>query len=329
MGFYAPAQIVRDAQENGVEVREPDVNFSFWDNTLERREDGLLALRLGFRQIDDLKEEEGLNLVARRGEGYGSVEDMRERGGVPSPMLRKLADADAFRSIGNDRREALWDVRRLPDDDLLPLFAAAQTEELGGDADVRLPAMPLGEHVATDYQMMRLSLKAHPMEILRPVFKAQRILTCKETTDRKDGAWARNAGVVLVRQRPGNGKAIFITLEDETGITNVVMWARVFERFRREVMGSRLLLVEGRVQRSKEDVTHLMATRVFDRSFELEKLDEDRLMPVELSRADEFKHPQSPRGMYAELAEGPLHKATSNHGHPRNVRILPKSRDFH
>ncbi len=320
MGFYAPAQIVRDAQEHGVEVRAVDANFSHYDNTLEPREDGALALRIGFRQIDGMREDDAANLVARRGAGYVSVQDMRERGRVSTPMLRRLADADAFRSLRQDRREAMWDVRRLPDDDLLPLFAAAQARELGEEPESRLPEMPLREHVAADYQTTRLSLKAHPMQILRPVFAAERVLSSAQTSALADGRWARTAGVVLVRQRPGNGKAIFITLEDETGVTNALLWARVFERFRSEVMGARLLLIEGRVQKSKEGVIHLMGARVTDRSGELARLSEDHVPEIELTRADEIKHPQHPRG-----PKGP----DGRFRHPRDVRVLPKSRDFH
>jgi error-prone DNA polymerase len=320
MGFYAPAQIVGDAQKNDVEVREVDVNSSHHDNTLEQRADGSLALRIGFRQVDGMREEDSEKLVARRGAGYRSIADMRERGRVSAPMLRRLADADAFRSLAQDRREALWDVRRLPDDDLLPLFAHAQARELGEEPESFLPEMPLGEHVAADYQTTRLSLKGHPMQILRPVFAAERILSCKETGEMKDGRWARTAGIVLVRQRPGNGKAIFITLEDETGITNALLWARTFEKFRSEVMGARLLLIEGRVQKSKEGVTHLMGARVFDRTAELARLSEDHVVETQLTRADEIKHPQHPRG--PKGSDGLFR-------HPRNVRILPKSRDFH
>ncbi|MDP3740507.1 MAG: error-prone DNA polymerase [Hyphomonadaceae bacterium] len=313
MGFYAPAQIVRDAQEHGAEVRPVDVNFSSYDNTLENREGREPALRLGFRQLDGIKEEEANTLVARRGQGYANVEDMRSRGGVSSPMLRKLADADALRSLSQDRREALWAVRRLPDDDLLPLFAAAEARELGEDADVGLPEMPLGEHVAADYQTARLSLKSHPMQILRPLFRREHILTCAETSALRDGRWARTAGIILVRQRPGNGKAVFITLEDETGITNALLWARTFEKFRAEAMGARLLLIEGRVQKSPEGVTHLMGARLTDRTAELDRLSDDHSPAIEMSRGEEVAHPQ-PDAMWR---------------HPRNVRIMPKSRDFH
>ncbi|MEQ1608527.1 MAG: error-prone DNA polymerase [Hyphomonadaceae bacterium] len=321
MGFYAPAQIVRDAQEHGVEIRPIDVNFSHYDNTIELVEGRAPAMRLGFRQLDGVKEDEANLLIARRGAGYASVSDMRERGRVSSPMLRKLADADAFRSLSQDRRRALWEVRRLPDDHILPLFAAAQAGELGDEPDADLPEMPLGEHVVADYQTTRLSLKSHPMQVLRPLFQREGILTCAETSALRNGRRARTAGIVLVRQRPGEGKAIFVTLEDETGITNVLLWARDFEKFRAQTMGARLMLVEGRVQRSKEGVTHLMGARVIDRSAELERLSEDH-QPIEpqLTSADEVKYPKYPTNTGNQ---------PGMHRHPRNVRVMPKSRDFH
>jgi error-prone DNA polymerase len=158
------------------------------------------------------------------------------------------------------------------------------------------------------------------MQILRPVFRRERILSCAETSALRDGSRARTAGIVLVRQRPGTGKAIFITLEDETGITNALIWARTFEKFRAEVMGARLLLIEGRVQKSPEGVTHLMGARVIDRTAELQRLSDDHVAETEPARADEIKHPQRNR------TDGP---PAGMHRHPRNVRILPKSRDFH
>ena len=319
MGFYASAQLVRDAQEHGVEVRPVDANFSFYDSTLERRHDGSLALRLGFRQIDGMRQADADALIARRAGGYSSIADLRERGEVSAPMLKRLAEADAFGSLKQDRREAMWEVRRQPDDDLLPLFAAAGARELGAEPDSHLPHMALREHVAADYQTLRLSLKAHPMHILRPVLMSEQILSCRQTCELADGAPARTAGVVLVRQRPGNGKAIFITLEDETGITNVLMWARIFERFRSEVMGARLLLVEGRVQKSREGVVHLMASRAYDRSYELRRLSDDHAPDIEMTRADEIRQPRTPRGP---------DKSAPPPRHPRGVRIIPKSRDF-
>jgi error-prone DNA polymerase len=328
MGFYAPAQIVREAEENGgVEARATDVNSSFLDNSLEavsesssyharpcrESERDPFALRLGFRQIDGFKDEWGEAIAGEREAGgpYRDVEELMRRASLPARAMRLLADADAFRSLGLDRREALWAVRRLPDDPALPLFQAAQARELGSERSMALPTMPLAEHIVADYQTVRLSLKGHPMQLLRPRFRREGVLSCMETEAKPDAAFVRTAGIVLVRQRPGKGNAIFVTLEDETGITNVVIWARLFERFRREVMGARLMLVEGRVQKSVEGVTHLMAQRIADRSIDLLSLSDTHRAEVPMP-VDELKNPPLPC-----------------HRHPRNVRILPKSRDFH
>ncbi|MGU9981128.1 error-prone DNA polymerase [Phreatobacter sp. HK31-P] len=314
MGFYAPAQIVRDARDHGVEVRAVDVNASDWDNSLEREEGAApLALRLGFRQLDGFHEAWAERLVAARGRPFTDIEDVARRCALPARALHILADADAFRSIGLDRREALWAVRRLPDDRPLPLFAAADARELGEEAEARLPAMPLSEHVVADYQTVRLSLKAHPMQFLRDRLRAEGIATCAEISAGQNHQRGRIAGVVLVRQRPGKGTAIFITLEDETGITNVVLWARRMERFRRAIMGARLLVVDGIIQKSPEGVVHLMAETIIDRTADLQLLSEDS-MRATLARADEVARPQYPR---------------TGGRHPRDVRILPKSRDFH
>ena len=304
MGFYAPAQIVRDAQEHDVEVRAVDVNNSAWDNSLE---DG--ALRLGLRQIDGFRESWADQILASR--PFDSIEALARTAKLPSRALRLLADADAFRSIALDRRSALWDVRRTPTD-TLPLFAAADARELGIEPEVHLPIMPLGEHVAADYQTVRLSLKGHPMAFLRTGLAAEGVLSCAQTAAAKNGARVKTAGIVLVRQRPGKGNAIFVTIEDETGITNIVIWARLFETLRREVMAARLILVEGEVQRSPEGVIHMIATRIHDRTADLSRLSEMHDANPLISRADKFLHPHYPP-----------------YRHPRNVRILPNSRDFH
>jgi error-prone DNA polymerase len=314
MGFYAPAQIVRDASEHGVEVRPVDINHSLWDNTLERDADGHLALRLGFRQADGMHAAEAERLIAARRDGYLTVEELAARARLPGRPMRALASSDAFRSIGLDRRAALWAVRRLPDDAPLSLFKAADAPELGLEPQARLPLMPLGEHVATDYQTLRLSLKAHPMQVLRPIFAQEGVLTCAGTAASRNGGFVRTAGLVLVRQRPGKGNAIFITLEDETGITNVILWARQFMQFRRAVMGSRLMLVAGRVQKSAEGVIHLMAEHVTDRSSVLDQL-WDAPGPRLAAVVTDNPHPPS--------------SAAPRHSHPRNARVLPKSRDFH
>jgi len=313
MGFYAPAQLVRDGREHGVEVREIDINTSHWDGILEQRDDGSLALRLGFRQIDGFREEWAKMLLATRADwAFDSVEALARRAGLPSRALRLLADADAFRSIGLDRRDALWNARRMPEGEL-PLFAAARVAELAQEPEVALPSMLLSEHVATDYQMTRLSLKAHPMAFLRGLFRSEGVLSCAETSAGRNGARVKTAGVVLCRQRPGKGNAVFITIEDETGIANALLWERLMKTQRRAVMASRLMMIEGVIQRSREGVIHLMATRVHDRSDELERLTNDCPIQPQPSYSDEVPHPQVPRG----------------NGHPRNVRILPRSRDFH
>jgi len=306
MGFYAPAQIVRDAQAHGVQVLPVDVNRSAYDNTLEAGRNGL-DLRLGLRQIGGFRQDWAEALVAARTLPFDSLEVLRRRARLPVSALRKLADADAFRSMRLDRRDALWAARRLPDDDPLPLFTAADERELADEPDALLPCMSLGEHVAADYQTLRLSLKGHPLAVLRPVFEAEGVLTCAEVEAKRSGRRVKTAGVVLVRQRPGNGKAIFITLEDETGVINLVLWERTFEAFRREVMAARLLAVEGVVEKSPEGVVHLVADRLYDRSAELNRLSPSHSPAIQLSGADEFVRPQ----------------------HPRDLRVLPGSRDFH
>ena len=321
MGFYAPAQLVRDAREHGVEVRAVDVNASGWDNSLERRGDGALTLRLGFRQVDGFREEWARQIADARVTPFTSVEELARRASLPSRALHLLADADACRSMGLERRPALWDARRVRQG-VLPLFGAAEANELGFEEDARLPPTPMVEHVLTDYQTTRLSLKGHPMAFLRRDFEREGVLSASQVAAAKNGAIVQVAGVVLIRQRPGKGNAIFITLEDEGGIVNILLWARHFERYRRAVMASRLMLAEGEVQRSKEGVIHLMATRIVDRTYMLDTLGSDRRFDPDLCHADEVKHPQMPRGR--SQAE-----AAPRHGHPRNVRILPKSRDFH
>ncbi len=316
MGFYAPAQIVGDARDHGVEVRAVDINASGWENSLEAQSGGF-ALRIGFRQVHGFRQDWAEALSAARAEGrFTSVEILARRAVLPRRALRILADADAFRSIGLDRRQALWDVRRTPDGEL-PLFAHAKAQELGIEPDVALPAMPASEHVTADYQMTRLSLKGHPMQFLRAQFRSEGILSCREVSQSRSGRRAKVAGVVLVRQRPGEGKAIFITLEDETGITNVLLWARLFNIQRRDVMAARLMEVEGEIQKSPEGVIHLMASRVIDRTDMLQCLSEDHQPLIDGPDAELMDQVHSPRDHFI------------GGQHPRNVRILPKSRDFH
>jgi len=278
MGFYAPAQIVRDAREHEVEVREIDVNYSDWDCTLESG-----ALRLGLRQIDGLQREAADRLVARR--PYRTVEELRSRGGVPVHAIQRLAAADAFRSMGLDRRAALWDSRALKQAPDLPLFAHAEARDEGIEATPAiLPAMPLSEHVVNDYQTIRLSLKAHPMTFLRDHYAGRKFVTAGQLKSIKDGKRLAIAGLVLIRQRPGSAKGVvFITIEDETGVANLVIWPDVFEKQRKIVMGARLMAVHGVIQR-EEGVIHVVARRLEDHTQLLRQLS-DEAMPSTLNRA--------------------------------------------
>lgn len=312
MGFYAPAEIVRDARDHGVDVRSIDVNFSDKDNKLEI-ENKKPALRLGFRQIDGMKDEWGDAVVAARAQKFTTVESTALLARLPKHAMMLLADADCFRSLGVDRREALWIVRRLPDDGELPLFTSRKTESIPGESNEPLPVMSLVEHVLADYQTVRLSLKGHPVQFLRERLRAKNILSCVEVSAACDRQLAKVVGVVLIRQQPGSAKGIvFVTLSDETGTANVVIWPDVMKRFRREVMSAKLLLVEGQIQRSEEGIVHMVAKHMTDATKAIQEITA-RDLRTQLSRADEFAHPQHSRART----------------HPRNVQILPKSRDFH
>jgi error-prone DNA polymerase len=274
---------------------------------------------------DDVDDWAARIVAARKRRPFTSLEDFARDTALPKRALILLADADAFRSIGLDRRAALWTVRRLPDDVPLPLFEKAAAREQPDEEAQPLPLMPISEHVVADYQTIRLSLKGHPMEFLRTKFEREGALACAAVSDANDRQYVRCAGVVLVRQRPGSAKGVvFMTLEDETGIANIVVWPKVMERFRKEVMGARLVLVEGHIQSSPEKVVHLVAEKLFDRSHDLVGLAND---------AFSRKHPV-PAG--PALIE-PLNDDSRDHldnpaqkiRHPRNVRILPSSRDFH
>ena len=342
MGFYAPAQIVGDAKQNGVAIREVDVSFSHSRNTLEEKVGEYCALRLGFCQIDGFKvadsddkhpdgtpkdkEDWGQRIVAARmQQPFISLEDFARTTALPKRALILLADADAFRSLGFDRRAALWAVKRLPDDVPLPLFLAAEAREQPDEIFAPLPEMPMSEHVVADYQTIRLSLKGHPMEFLRNNFEKEKVFACKSATAQPDGAWIKCAGIILVRQRPGSAKGVvFLTIEDETGIANVVVWPKIMARFRKEVMGARLVLIEGKIQKSLEGVVHLVAARLTDRSNDLGHLANDSLFRKHVlpSGAVLVEPINSERDGNSEM---PAQKIR----HPRNVRILPRSRDFH
>ncbi len=301
MGFYAPAQLIQDVRAHKLEVRPVDVGASAWDSTLEQTKKGALAIRLGLSRIDGFRKEWAKALVAARSRGhFVSIEDVARRAALPPRALHLLADADAFGSLGQNRRVAGWNVRRVPAGQL-PLFAALDTPELAAEPDACLPAMPLSEEVVIDYQTARLSLKGHPMEFLRSALNREGALCCADANGLPDGRPARVAGLVLTRQRPGKGNAVFITIEDETGILNALLWARDMEEQRAAVMAARLMLIEGYIQKSKEGVVHLMAKRIIDRTVMLDRVPDPNAAP----------------------------QRAPTHGHPRDLRIIPPSRDFH
>jgi error-prone DNA polymerase len=321
LGFYAPAQIVRDAVDHGVRVLPVDVNASDWDCTLEPGAGpgpargsvgwGVTAsppartLRLGLRQIKGLREEDMQRLAEVRGKGYVSVQDVRERAYLSPAVLERLAEADAFASMGLSRREALWAVRALPPEPL-PLFAAAGEHQ--NEPTVALPQAALGEQVAEDYRRQRLTLRRHPMALLRPGFAAKNVAPNARLADLPPDRPVTVAGLVLVRQRPGSAKGvIFATLEDETGIANIIVWPKVFEAYRAVVMRARLLYVEGKLQKEGL-VIHVIANHIEDRSHLLADLDgplSDPMQP-QLAHADEVLRPI-----------------------PGSQRFPVKSRDFH
>ncbi|MBY6129036.1 error-prone DNA polymerase [Qipengyuania aquimaris] len=360
MGFYAPAQIVRDAAEHGVRVLPADVNLSQWDCTLEEigkggadhgdsgRLEKHIALRLGLRQIDGLPEAVAAQLIAEREESgaYEDVRALRDRARIGPAHVERLASADAFGSMRLTRRQALWDARSLVGGPDLPLFAAAAARDEGAEKQVtQLPQMPLSEEVVADYQTTRLSLKAHPMAFLRASLAERGFVRACDLRARKFRSMVHVAGVVLIRQRPGSAKGVcFITLEDETGVINLVVWPDLKEKQRRVVMGSRLMEVRGRVEYDDE-VIHVIAQHMTDATAELHKLSDD-MLNAPLARADHVSNPLpdkfNPRDNLREGTDDPYQPVEPwqepppgnrecgwHQGHPRDVRIIPKSRDFH
>ena len=304
MGFYQPAQIVIDAQKHSVEVREVDVNYSLWDNTLEENEGKYYALRLGFRQIMGIREDEMDILIATRSGGYKSVTAIRDAG-VSLSTIERLADADAFRSMGLDRRKALWEVSALQD---MPIeIFKGQPSESVLETQVELPLMSKGEHVVQDYATIGLSLKAHPVSFVRDQLEMLRVLSCKGINeDASSGQLVKVAGLVLVRQRPGTaGGVCFITIEDETGYSNLVVFESLFEKYRKEILHSRLLMVEGRLQREGQ-VVHVIVSKCFDFTKMLGKLvqrEAEDLPVLTLARGDEKSAPYQSQDKRSQVRE--------------------------
>lgn len=283
MGFYQPAQIIIDARKHGVEVKPADINHSQWDNTLEEKSGNYRIIRLGFRQINGLREADIQMLLNGRLTKYESIPALRSAG-VSVITLEKLADADAFRSIGLDRRRAIWEVAALHD---IPIaLFAGQPSESTKEARIELPLMTDGEHVVQDYATTSLSLKAHPVSFVREKLTLLHILSTAEINNTANGVMVKVAGLVLVRQRPGTASGVcFITIEDETGISNLVVFANLFEKFRKEILQAKLLMVEGQLQR-EEGVVHVIVKSCYDMSKMLRALT-DKEFNNKLSRADE------------------------------------------
>lgn len=258
MGFYQPAQIVIDAEKHGVTVLPIDINYSEWDNTLADKIGDFYAIRLGFRQAKGLAEEEMNFLVAQRQLGYKSLAALRDIG-ISQSTLEKLADADAFRSMNMDRRAALWHISALHDRPIALFEGKADNSQ--HEIQISLPLMPTSEHVIHDYTHIGLSLKAHPVSFIRKELETLRVLSTQTANEAKDGEKIKVAGLILVRQRPGTASGIcFITIEDETGITNLVVYQKLFNQFRKEILGAKLLMIEGKVQREGE-VVHIVVQR--------------------------------------------------------------------
>jgi error-prone DNA polymerase len=334
MGFYAPAQIVRDAVNHGVEIRPVCINASRWDCTLERAGRGdRLAVRLGLRMVKGLANARAATLIAARGDRpFTAVDDVWRRAGVPAAALVQIAEADGFApGMLLSRREALWALKGLRDEPLA-LFAAAAARESEEtpimeqpEPAVALHQMTGGREVVEDYVHMGLSLRAHPVSFLRDEFCHRKMVTCAQAMRAPDGKWLETAGIVLVRQKPGSAKGVmFITIEDETGTSNLVIWPDLYEKQRRIILSAGMMAVYGRIQREGE-VVHLIAHRLTDLSPELASVGErDAGSPVPQGRGDQ-----------ARTGGGPDPRETLGR-RPREIyvpdvqsdRIKVKTRDF-
>ncbi len=290
MGFYQPAQIIADAKKHGVDTRPVDINFSNWNNLLEEKSGNHRALRLGFRQVKGLREEDINVLIKAREEHFTSLQQLRHIG-LSDPVLEKLADADAFRSIGLDRREALWELSIK--DQPVAIFKNQETGD-PAEATVSLPVMSLSEHVVQDYASTSLSLKAHPASFVREKLEQLSILSAADLTAAANGASVKIAGLVLVRQRPGTAKGVcFITIEDETGCANLIVFQNIFNKYRKAILQSRLLMVEGMLQR-ESGVMHVIVSSARNFSKLLRGLtaaDDPDLPVLTLARGDEKSIP--------------------------------------
>ncbi|GAB2808931.1 error-prone DNA polymerase [Ferruginibacter profundus] len=314
MGFYQPAQLVGDAKKHGVAIRPVDINYSMWDNTLEELSGKFRVLRLGFRQVKGLRQDDIEVLVLNRKKLYHTINELRDIE-LSAAVLEKLADADAFRSIGLDRREALWEVSTK--DRPVTMFSGQTAADANGE-NISLPIMTTSEHVVHDYAATSLSLKAHPVSFVREKLDQLHILSTDQLPTLKDGALVKVAGLVLVRQRPGTASGIcFMTIEDETGFANLVIWETLFEKFRKEIIQSRLIMVEGKVQIEGE-VIHVIVQRCFNFSSLLRNLTpkhSDNLPVLTLAYPDEKSVPPG------------LEKRSATKEMPQK-KIYPEARNF-
>ncbi len=305
-----------DAKKHRVEVRPIDVNYSLWDNLLEEKSGKYCAIRLGFRQVKGLRKDDINVLLSGRKKAYAGIHELLDSG-LSKAALEKLADADAFRSIGLDRRAALWEVSAAADQSI-GFFASQKTME----EKVALPQMTTAEHVVHDYAATSLSLKAHPVSFVREKLELLRIVSTNQLVLIQEGSMVKVAGLVLVRQRPGTAKGVcFITIEDETGVANLVVFEKLFDKYRKEILQARLLMVEGILQREGE-VIHVIARRFYDLSKLLRHLTTSKnedLPLLTLSRADEKVAPVPSYPGHHKIKESP--KATQE-------EIFPKGRNF-
>jgi error-prone DNA polymerase len=260
MGFYHPEQIVRNAREHGVTILPIDINHSNWDNTLEKKNGKYFAMRLGFRQVKGLRQEEMDKLLVGRITGYNQPHQLCDAG-VSVATLERLANADAFRSIGLDRRQALWEVSALKD---RPIGAfEGQPSESAFEPQIQLPLMRLSEHVVHDYASTGLTIKGHILSFIREKLQMLKAITIKDASESENGLQVKIAGKVMNRQRPGTAKGVcFITLDDESGYANLVVFPKTFDKYHREIRNSRILMVEGKIERT--EVVHIIVQRCWN-----------------------------------------------------------------
>jgi error-prone DNA polymerase len=292
MGFYAPAQLVRDAREHGVEVRPIDVNASEWDHRLEPADNGRFALRLGFRLVTGFREKDGNAIVeARRRGAFSTPEELMRRAGLGPAAMRTLARADAFDSLDLGRRESLWDISGL-EEGVLSLFEKESEKPAPSrNRQAALPPMREEEVVAEDYSVFGLSLRKHPISFMRDELRAKGIVSASDLKTLPNGRFVKIAGLVLFRQRPGTAKGtIFITIEDETGSANLIVWPKLSEKYRRAVFGAKTLLCEGILQ-TESNVIHVVARRLTDWTAALRRLQpENSAFSLRFERGDEVAH---------------------------------------